>query len=77
MPWWGGSAPLVLKKTACKGGPGEAFKIGQVLNCERLDFRADVLKLGGVKGLQGGREHSSDVMIECMVSNLFFVKDQT
>ena len=21
--------------------------------------------LGGVKGLQGGREHSSDVMIEC------------
>ena len=55
---------------------GEAFKIGQVLNCERSDFRAEVLKLGGVKGLQEGREHSSDVMIECIFSNLFFVKDQ-
>ena len=46
--------PLVLKKTVRKGGPGGAPKIGQVLNCERLDFRAEVLKLEGVEGLQGG-----------------------
>ena len=29
--------------------------------------------MGGVKGLQGGREHSSGLMIECIFSNLFFV----
>ena len=29
------------KKTVCKGGPEGDLKIGQVLNCERLDFRAE------------------------------------
>ena len=47
-----GSAPLVLK-TVCRGPQG-AFN-----PCERLHFRAKVLKLGGVKSLLGGREHSS------------------
>ena len=50
----------------------EALKIGQVLNCKCLDFRAEVFKLGGVKALQGGREHSSDVTIECIFLYLFF-----
>ena len=35
-----------------------------------------MLKLVGVKGLQGGRQHSGDVMIECIFSNLFFVTHQ-
>ena len=52
----GGARPPSSKKTVCKGGPREALKIGQVLNCERLDIRAEVLKLEGVKGLQEGRE---------------------
>ena len=72
----GGSAPLVLKKLFVREAQGKALKIGQVLKCERLDFRAKVLQLGGVKGLQGGRKQSSDVMIECIFSNLFFVKHQ-
>ena len=49
------SALLVLKKLFVRG-PREALKIGQVLNCERLDFRAEVFKLGGVKGLHGEQE---------------------
>ena len=68
MRGWGARTPS-SKKTVCKVGPGGALKIGQVLNCERLDFRAEVLKLGGVKGLQGGREHSSDVMTECIFND--------
>ena len=50
--------PTSSEKNVRKGGPGEALKICQVLNCEHLGFRAEILKLGGVKGLQGGREHS-------------------
>ena len=50
----GGLGPPSFKKIVCKGGPGRALKIGQVHNCKHLDFRAEVLKLGGVKGLQGG-----------------------
>ena len=62
LSWWGtlgDSAPLVLKKLFVRGAQG-ALKISQVLNCERLAFRAVVLKLVGVKDLQGGHEHSSD-----------------
>ena len=72
LPWWGGLNPLVLKKKLfVRQARGKALKIGQVLNCKRLGFRAEVLKLGGVKGLQGGREHCSDVMIECYISIYF------
>ena len=48
----------------------------KVRQCERLHFQAEVLKLGGVKGFQGGREHSSGLTTECTFSNLFFVKYQ-
>ena len=61
MTWWdaglpglGAQPPLVLKKNACKGGPRGALKISQVLNCERLHFLAEVLKLGGVKKFARG-----------------------
>ena len=67
--------PSFKKKLFVKGTRG-ALKIGQVLNSVRLDFRAEVLKLGGVKDLHRGRERSSDLMIERMFSNLFFVKYQ-
>ena len=55
----GGSDPLVLKKLFARG----ALKIGQVLNCERLDFRAEILKLGGV---------GSDLMVERRYFQIFF-----
>ena len=54
LPWWGISAPPSSKKQFVRGAQ-RALKIGQVLNCERLDFRAEILKLGGV---------SSDLMAE-------------
>ena len=73
----GGTGPLSPKNTLCKGGPGGgALKIGQVLNCELLDFQVEFFKLGGVKVLQRRREHSSDVMTECIFSNFFFIKHQ-
>ena len=69
-PWWEeGARPHSSKKAVCKGGPKGTFKIDQVLNCKRLDFQAEVLKLGGVKGLQRGREHSRDVMSEILLSS--------
>ena len=71
----GGLGPLSSKKLFVRGAQG-ALKISRVLNCERLAFRAGVLKLVGVKDLQGGHEHSSDLMIERIYSKLFFVKHQ-
>ena len=50
----GGARTPSSKKTVCKGGFGGSLKIDQVLNCERFDFRAEVLKLGDVKGLRRG-----------------------
>ena len=66
-----------MDRVVLVGGAGGALKIGQVL-VNVLDFRAEVLILESVKGLQGGREHSSDLMIEriSLFSNLFFVKHQ-
>ena len=52
LPWYGGSAPLVLKKLFVGGAQG-ALKFGQVL--------ANVLYF--VKGLRRESEHSSDLMI--------------
>ena len=46
----GGSAPLVLKKLFVREAQG-ALKIDLVLNCERLHFRAEILKLGGVSSI--------------------------
>ena len=45
------------------GGQLKGGSYNRTSPCECLDFRAEVFKLGGVKSLQGGREHSSDVML--------------
>ena len=68
LPWWGvrggGLDPLVLKKTVHRGSPGRVLKFGQVLvNVFRKRFAR-------------GREHSSDLMIKRVFSNLFFVRHQ-
>ena len=60
LPWWGvqgGLDTLALKKLFVGGQGGSKNRSSP---CERLDLRVEVLKLRGVKGLQGGREHSSD-----------------
>ena len=63
LPWWEGSASLVLKNSF-SGKPGGALKFGQVLvNVFRKRFAR-------------GCEHSSDLLIERVFSNLFFVKHQ-
>ena len=59
-----GLGPSSSEKTVCRGSPGKALKFGQVLvNVFRKKFAR-------------GREHSSDLMIERVFSNLFFVKHQ-
>ena len=55
----GGLWPLVLKKLFVKGAQGGSYN--RPSPCERLDFREEILKLEGVKGLLGGREQSSDL----------------
>ena len=69
----GGARPPSSKKTVCKGGPGGLLKLAKsLIVSEHLNFQAEALKLEGVKGLQGGREHSSDFIIEQIFSNFFF-----
>ena len=65
LPWSGseGLASLILKN--CLYGRSRRG------SCESLDFREEVFEKGGAKGLQGGREHSSDIMIECIFSIIF------
>ena len=60
----GGLGPPRSKKTVCLGGPVGLLKLAKSL---RTYF---------VKGLQGGREHSTDLMMERVFSNIFFVKHQ-
>ena len=70
----GGLGPPSSEKLFVRG-PGGILKWVKSF-CERLDLQAEALELGGVKGLQEGREHSSDLMVECIFLNLFFVKYQ-
>ena len=51
-PWWGGARAPSSKKQFVEGAQGALFNLAKSL---RTYF---------VKGLQAGREHSSDLMIE-------------
>ena len=54
-----GLDPPSSKKLFVRG----ALKLSQVLNCERLDYRAEILKLGGI---------SSDLMVERRYFQIIF-----